>query len=342
MPCSALRASRDRTRRLGWLVLILPPLFWAGNFAVGRAARDDVPPMMLAFARHFVALSFLLPFGWAAMRRDIRRYWECRWQLVRVSLTGMVAFNSLVYSGLHATTAFNAQLMNSAIPVLIVFLSGLLFGQRLRAAQVFGLALSCAGVLTIVLRGDFARLVALQLSGGDLIVFGAMVSFALFSVLLRSLPADMDRLGLLGAQLAIAVAMLLPAALWEYVIGGARATWNAAALAAMLYVGIAASLLANLLYMVGIARAGPARAGMFIHLVPVYGAIISTAWMGESPHVHHAIGMAAIMAGLACSNMTDAGEPDTSSGPPETTWRTATTAAAPHPAGSIPPGAPPR
>src|SRR5262249_18374651 len=83
------RAKRDNTRFLDQFVLILPPLFWAGNFVVGRAAREDVPPMMLAFARHFVALVFLLPFGWAAMRRDMRRHWECRWQLLRVSLAGM-------------------------------------------------------------------------------------------------------------------------------------------------------------------------------------------------------------------------------------------------------------
>ena len=294
-----------RTQRFDWIALIAPPLLWAGNFAVGRAARDVVPPMMLAFARHLVALAVLLPFAWSTMRRDIKRYWECRWLLVAVSLTGMVAFNLLVYSGLHATTASNAQLLNSTIPVLIVLLNGLFLRQRLSVAQVFGLALACAGVLTIVLEGDFARLVALQVSRGDLIVLAAMVSFALFSVLLRGLPTDVDRLGLLGAQLAVAVALLLPTFLWEYAVGDARPTWNAAAFGAMLYVGIAASLLANLLYMIGIARVGPTRAGMFIHLVPLYGAIISTAVLGERLQMHHAIGMAAIMAGLACSNMAD-------------------------------------
>jgi drug/metabolite transporter (DMT)-like permease len=118
-----------------------------------------------------------------------------------------------------------------------------------------------------------------------------MVSFALFSVWLRSFPADLDRLGLLGAQLTIAVVVLFPLLLWECIGGGARATWNCSALAAMLYVGIAASLLANLLYMFGIMRVGRARAGMFIHLVPLYGAIMSIALLGESLHIYHAIGM---------------------------------------------------
>ena len=305
MKFGSRRAPHDRAERLGWFVLMLPPLFWAGNFVVGRAARGDVPPMMLAFGRHFVALAILLPFGWAAMRRDITRYWECRWRIVRSSLAGMVAFNLLVYLGLHSTTASNAQLMNSMIPVLIALLSAAFLGQRLNGAQILGLVVSCAGVLTIVLSGDVARLVALQLSYGDLIVFAAMISFALFSVSLRSFPADIDRLGLLGAQLSVAVVMLFPFLAWEYLVEGARASWNAAALAAMLYVGIAASLIANLLYMFGIARVGPARAGMFIHLVPLYGAVMSTALLGESLHIYHALGMAAIMAGLACANMPD-------------------------------------
>jgi len=99
-------------------------------------------------------------------------------------------------------------------------------------------------------------------------------------------------------------AALFPFLIVEYA-GGARANWNATAIAVMLYVGVAASLLANLLYMFGIARVGPGRAGMFIHLVPLYGAIMSIAVLGESMHLYHAFGMAAIMAGLACSSMAD-------------------------------------
>jgi drug/metabolite transporter (DMT)-like permease len=302
MISGASRADGNATQLLGWVALVLPPLFWAGNFVVGRAVGGDVPPMMLAFARHFVALIFLLPFGWTAMRRDARRYWECRRQLVATSLAGMVAFNLLVYVGLHFTTASTAQLLNSTIPVLIVLLSAVFFKQRSNRAQAFGLVLSCAGVLTILLHGELARLAALRFSYGDLLVFAAMVSFATFSILLRSLPADLDRLGLLGAQLVIAVVLLFPLLVGEYV-GGARASWNMAALAAMLYVGIAASLLANLLYMFGIARIGPARAGMFIHLVPLYGSVMSVALLGESLRIYHAVGMAAILAGLACFNL---------------------------------------
>lgn len=173
------------------------------------------------------------------MRRDLARYLEHRWQLLKVSLSGMVAFNALVYIGLHTTTASNAQLLNSTIPVLIVLFGAIFFKQRLAVAQKCGLGLSCIGVLTIILHGDLMRLVALEFSGGDLIVFAAMVSFSVFSVWLRDFPADLNRVGLLGMQFVIAIAVLAPLAGIEF-LAGERATGRVPSLAAMLYVGIAA------------------------------------------------------------------------------------------------------
>jgi drug/metabolite transporter (DMT)-like permease len=300
----------SNSQLIGWLILIVPPLFWAGNFVVGRASRGDVPPMLLAFSRHFLALLCLLPFGWSRMKRDIGRYWELRWQLFRVAFAGMVAFNLLVYIGLHSTTASNAQLMNSAIPVLIVLFGAVFLRQRLSAIQGAGLLLSCSGVLVIIAQGQLSNLVAMRFSSGDVIVFCAMVSFALFSVWLRSFPADMNRVGLLGAQLVIASVILLPLVIWEYATG-TRASWSETSIAAMLYVGLFPSLLANLLYMLGIARVGPARAGLFIHLVPLYGAFMSTVLLGERLHFYHAVGMIAIVAGLTCSRFGD-GRPEAS------------------------------
>jgi drug/metabolite transporter (DMT)-like permease len=90
------RAECDGAQLIHGFVLMLPPLFWAGNFVVGKAASGDIPPIMLAFARHLVALMLLLPFGWAAMRRDLTQYWESRWRVLRASLAGMVAFNLMV------------------------------------------------------------------------------------------------------------------------------------------------------------------------------------------------------------------------------------------------------
>ena len=283
-----------------WAIPALPSLFWAGNIVIGRAASHDVPPVMLAFARHFIGLLTLLPFGLATMKRDRHRYWKLRWQVVRAALAGMVTFNLLVYVGLHSTTASNAQLLNSAIPVLTILFGTMIAKHRLQLAQIAGLVLSCAGVLVVILHGQLSWLVAMQFTSGDLIVFAAMVSFSLFTLWLQDFPPDLDRLGLLGAQFLIAVVVLFPLLVWEFV-SGARPNWSPIGIAAMLYVGVAAAFLANLLYMISIKRVGAARAGMFIHLVPLYGAIMSVGFLGEKLHVYHVVGMAAIIGGLAFS-----------------------------------------
>jgi drug/metabolite transporter (DMT)-like permease len=281
-------------------ILALPPLFWAGNFVVGRAARGDIPPMALSFGRWAIAFLLLLPFAWKPMRRDLARYWEHRWLLLRVSLIGVGAFNTLVYLGLHTTTAANGLLLNSMIPVLIVLFGALFHGHRLRAVQALGLAISCVGVLIIIMHGEWSRLMALQFSGGDVTVFIAMMCWALYTLWIRGFPADLNRFGLMGAQILIALCALFPLCAWE-AAGGLRPTWNSSSLLALLYVGVVPSILAYLLYMQGVARAGAARAGLFVHLVPVYGAILSVMFLGESLHLYHAVGIALILTGLACS-----------------------------------------
>jgi drug/metabolite transporter (DMT)-like permease len=288
-----------------WVILALPPLLWAGNFVVGRALRTDVPPMTLAFIRHLIALICLSPFAWPAIRRDAQRYWHLRWLLVRTALTGLAGFNLLVYAGLHSTTASNALLLNSIIPVLIVLFGGLVYRQRFTGNQVVGMALSCAGVLIIILHGEVSRLIALQFSAGDGIVFLGMVCFALYSLWLRALPDDLNPAGLLGAQLLIAVLFLCPCFIWEYCTGH-QAVWTQSSVLGIAYVALVASLLATFLYMAGVTRVGPSRAGLFIHLIPVYGALLSSLLLGETIHIYHVIGLTVILAGLVCSNLESA------------------------------------
>jgi drug/metabolite transporter (DMT)-like permease len=285
-----------------WAILALPPLLWAGNFVVGRALRGDVPPMMLAFVRHLVAFACLLPFACATISRDAERYWLLRWPLVRTALTGLAGFNLFVYAGLHYTTASNALLLNSMIPVLVILFGGLVYRQRFTLNQSAGMALSCAGVLVIILHGEFSRLIALQFSMGDLIVFLGMVCFAAYSLWLRALPKDLNPIGLLCVQLGIAAVVLLPFATWEY-SSGYRAVWNQSSLLGIFYVAIVASLLATFLYMSGVARVGPSQASLFIHLIPVYGALLSSLVLGEAIHIYHVVGLVVILTGLGVSNL---------------------------------------
>lgn len=279
------------------LLLIFPPLFWAGNFIIGRAVRDTVPPMTLSLWRWVIAMLFILPFAWKYLRRDFHLYRQHKWLIVRLSVVGVVAFTTLVYSGLRETTAANALLLNSFIPVLIAFFGALFYGQKLRGIQNAGLLLSCAGVLVIITHGDSEVLTSLRFSRGDLMVFCAMVSFAFYTLWLRNVPPQIDRLGLMATQIAVALMFLFP--LWGLEQSqGLTAHWSPVSIAALFYLGIFPSVLAYLLFNLGVARFGAAQAGLCIHLIPVFGAILAVVFLNESFHLYHAAGMAAILLGI--------------------------------------------
>ena len=176
----------------------------------------------------------------------------------------------------------------------------LLFGQKLVPAQVFGLALSFVGVLTIILHGEWARLLALDFSAGDLLVFAAMVCWAFYTLWLRGIPPEVDRIGLMAAQAGLGLLVLGPLCLIERGFGLAP-NWSDGSLAALAYLGVFPSVFAYLLYNIGVAKVGAAKAGLFIHLIPVFGAVLAVAFLRESLHLYHAVGIAAILGGIACA-----------------------------------------
>lgn len=289
-------------RLSAWLALMLPPLLWAGNFIVGRAVRDDLTPMTLSVGRWTIALICLLPIAFPAMRRDWRRYWDHRWLVLGTSVMGVAAYNSLLYFGLRTTTASNALLLNSLAPLLIVLLGAAVYRQRLSISQGVGLGLSFVGVLTLVLQGHWSQWQNITFVPGDTIVLGAAVCWAIYTLWLRQLPPDLDRVGLMGVQVIIALAVLLPAMMLEYCLG-ARPKLGVTSYAAMAYVGVFASGLAYFLYMRAVQWFGPARAGLCVHLAPMFGVVLSALFLHEHLHAYHATGIAAIAAGLVCSGM---------------------------------------
>lgn len=282
-------------------LLILPPLLWAGNFVVGRAIREDIPPMTLSFGRWVLAFLIILPFAWKLMKRDWRLYWQYRWLVIGTGIVGVASFNTLIYAGLHSTTTNNALLLNSCIPVLIVLFGALFYRQKLHLLQMSGLIISLVGVLTIILHGDLSRLIDLSFNPGDILVFTAMVCWAFYTLWVKMLPPHINRTGLMGAQIAIAVIGLLPFWLWE-MASGAQVVWRTESILAFAYVGILPSVVAYLLYTFAVARVGPVRAGLSIHLMPVFGVLLSALFLGESLHSYHLIGISAIALGLVLSN----------------------------------------
>lgn len=290
-------AARPRRSLPVFILFTVPPLLWAGNYIVGRAVRNDIPPVTLTVVRWAIALLFIMPFALPHMRRDIRRYAAHGLRIVAVSLSGVAAFSLLVYFGLHHTSGTNALLLNSCIPVLIMLFSALFFKGSLNMLQLSGLAVSCCGVLVIIFRGDPHGLANLAFSSGDLLLLGAMACFALYTLWLRGIPADINRMGLLGVQVIITLMAVIP--LWMTESRSAPAVhWNLHTISAVIFLGIFPSFISYLLYNRCVEAIGAARAGLSIHLIPVFGVTVSVLFLGESLHLYHVAGIAIILAGV--------------------------------------------
>lgn len=290
------------SRLLGWLwrqpylLLVLTTLFWSGNFVLGRAVRDAVPPVALAFWRWAGGFLIVLPFAWPFLARDLavfRRHWRI---VLLLSALGVASFNTLVYLGLGRTTAINGLLIQSVMPLAIIAASFLLFGERINVWQALGLALSLAGITAIVARGDLATLAALDLNPGDLLIFLAIVAYGLYTTLLRRRPL-VHPLSFLAVTFALGALMLAPLHLFEH-LTTRQLSFNATSLGATAYVALFPSVLAYLCYNRGVELIGANRAGQFVHLMPVFGSLMAVAFLGESFRLFHAIGIALIFGGI--------------------------------------------
>lgn len=281
--------------------LILPPLFWAGNFVVGKVLHSDIPPFSLAFLRWVIAFFVILPFAWRFIRREHHLYKQHLGRIIATAILGVACFNSLIYKGLHYTSTTNALLLNSCIPVLIMLFGRLFYAQKLKTVQVTGLFISLIGVLSIVLQGSVSRLVELSFNVGDLWVFSAMVCWAFYTIWTKAFPAELNKIGLIAIQMVIAIIILLPLLLWE-LASNQHILFNTESLSGLLYLGVFPSVIAYLLYSFAVEKVGAVRAGLSIHLMPVFGVFLSVGLLGESIQFYHLIGITLIATGLVLCN----------------------------------------
>ena len=293
------------------LLLSLTSLFWAGNIVLARYAAGHVPPMTLSCVRWIGAFLTLLPFAWPHLRADWPALRGRLPLMVLLSATGFAFNNAVSYWALQYTQALNALMIQSSGPLFVALWSLLLFGVRLTLAQFAGIALSLAGVLTILLHGDLSALASIQFNRGDLMFASAVLAFGLYSAVMTKRPST-HPLSLITFTMACGSIMLLPFSWWEMLSGfGPKVDLLTAGTLA--YVVIFPSTLAYLFFNRGIALIGPNRAAPFFHLVPVFGSARAIILLGEGLRPFHLIGYALVLAGVVIASrrqsMKRAGQP---------------------------------
>ena len=286
-------------------LLTVPPLLWAGNAVVGRLMNGLVPPVTLNFLRWALAFLLLLPLaGWVLRRGSgLWLHWK---RFAVLGLLGVGCYNALQYLALKTSTPLNVTLVAASGPVWMLAIGAIWFGQRVSQRQLAGAALSIAGVLVVLSRGDWQLLTQVRLVPGDFYVLLATAAWAFYSWLLVR-PGDPpairgDWAAFLMAQVALGLVWSGLFAAGEWAAGDAHIEWGWPLVAALAYVAIGPAILAYRCWGMGVNRVGPNIAGFFANLTPLFAAVLSAAFLGELPHLYHATAFLLIVGGIVVSS----------------------------------------
>lgn len=287
-------------------------MLWAGNAVVGRMLVGSMPPVAMNVLRWLLVAILLAPLGWRVLKNPaaIAQRWR---HLALIGALGVGTYNALQYLALQTSSPINVTLIGASIPVWMMVVGRLCFGQPLLRRQLVGAVLSVAGVLLVMSQGQWATLAKLRLVPGDLLMLLASLAWAFYSWLLARPPASMqgsarpdwDWAGFLWIQVGFGL-------MWATLCAGVEATWtpgwseawtfDARTALGLLFIAIGPSILAYRCWGLGVQAVGPTVAGFFSNLTPVFAALWSTLLLGQGPRWYHPLALILIAAGIVVSS----------------------------------------
>lgn len=280
-----------------YVYLPVVPFIWSTNFVIGKAVVREMPPQTMVTIRFSVAvlvLAVLLKLYEKKYPVPARKHYL---PLVIMGLTGVVGFNSLLYTGLQYTTSTNSAIINALYPALTTVLSAVIMKEQFNFRKVYGLAFSLTGVLLIITHGSWKALVTLQLNPGDILVFLATLSWAVYSIAGKFAMRGFSPLCATTYSSFWGLVVLYPAMFLE-ISGGEPVSFTWPAIAALIYLGIFASVVATLLWNRGVQAIGPAKTAYFYNLLPLYSAVLANIFLDEEIHWYHLTGGAMVLSGI--------------------------------------------
>tara|TARA_B000000557_G_scaffold264355_1_gene269457 strand:+ start:1195 stop:2085 length:891 start_codon:yes stop_codon:yes gene_type:complete len=287
---------------LAYFILILTTIFWSGNFIVGKAASTyDIPPFSLNFYRWFFAGLILFPFTIKELIAKKEYILENIGFFTILGITSITIFNSIVYYSLYYTQVISGILMISTIPVWIIFISSILNIEKTNIFQIIGVIFSLTGVIFIITKADLEIIKNLDFNKGDLSMVVAMFSWAVYSALLKRKKYEISQVTLLQVVIITGLIFLTPIYFIEMYMGNVIVMGIPFVLT-LTYVVFFPGLASFFFWIKGISIIGANRAGVFLHLMPIFGAIMAMLIFNERFMFYHIFGAIFIIAGITLSN----------------------------------------
>ena len=287
---------------IAYIFLFLTVFFWAGNFIVGKfASQYEIPPFSLNFYRWLFAWMILAPFTVPEIIKK-KEYIKNNFKLFLIlGITSITIFNSIVYYSLNFTQVINGVLMISTIPVMIMFFSSFLKIEKTNIFQILGVIFSLTGVLLIITKANLSILLNLDFNKGDLTMVLAMLSWALYSALLKKKRFELSQLTLLEVIITFGLIFLIPVYFIEYKMGYVIKL-DKPFILILSYVVLFPGLASFILWIKGISLIGVNRSGVFLHLMPILSAIMAMIIFDEKFMFYHIFGAIFILIGILLSN----------------------------------------
>ncbi|MDA7415839.1 DMT family transporter [Xenophilus arseniciresistens] len=284
------------SQRQAPLLLIFTTLIWGCNAVAARLAVGEISPMMLTTARWGICCVAL----WFSARREISAHWRAlrpHWRYIAVMGTaGFTAFNALFYTAAHHTTAINIAIIQGTIPVLVLMGGFLVAGLRSTPIQLLGVGITLAGIVVVASRGELAVLTGLGFNVGDVWILLASLLYAGYMLGLRRRPA-VPPVVFFAALAAVAALASLPLLALE-VARGEFFMPTATGWALMLFVGLLPSFVSQITFIQAVALIGPARAGVYMNLTPIFGPLLAVLVLGEPLSLYHGVALALVLGGI--------------------------------------------
>ncbi|MDM0013501.1 DMT family transporter [Variovorax sp. J22P168] len=283
-------------RAQAYLLLVFTTLIWGANAVAARLAVGEISPMTLTFARWIVCCAAL----YFAARQQIAQHWRSllpSWRSIALmGALGFTGFNALFYAAAHHTTAINIAIIQGTIPVLVLIGSVLLFSTRVSALQILGVLITLGGIAVVASQGQVSRLAGLEFNMGDVWIVVACLLYAGYALGLRRRPA-VPAMVFFAATAAVACIVSLPLVAAEIALGHFVVP-TAKGLALVVFVGLLPSFISQITFIHAVTLIGPARAGVFLNLVPVFGPLLAVLILGEPLSAYHALALALVLGGI--------------------------------------------
>ncbi len=285
-----------------FILLILASFFWSGNFLTAKLAYNfNLSPLKLSFYRWLLAFIIILPFTLNSILKNYDLIKSNLLNIIILSILGVTIFNSFTYIALTSTIVINASIMGSIAPLLIIFFSWLIQNTKPSSFQFLGILLSILGVIFIILKGNIINLFYLNFTPGDIWMLIAVICWGLYSVLLKKLDSSLPQIPTLSVMIFFGLIFIFPFYFYESLSGSFYPN-KQSDFFMIFYVAIFAGIFSFIFWNKGVSIIGANRAGVFLHLIPLFSSIWAIFILGERFSIYHAFGISFIIAGIILAN----------------------------------------